>query len=1536
MKKIYAILIALVLIAGPFSSLTIQSKVAEAATLQVPLLIKETAGIARSGEIVEAGIPLSKDLNIKDTSTLSITSSAGTKVPAQFTALARWGGGKNNTALPIQWVLAIFPADVSAGNKVTYTLTTGSNPAPAKSLSVNKNSNEVTVDTGEAVFTVGPDGLFKSVKRGSSTLVSDGNLSATIEGKTGASAEVREVTIERSGPLSAIVVVKGTYDLSFGEGSGDGAIAYTRRYEFKAGSPTAIVRHVVTWEGSWKGMGFIASTTPTGFNMLTGTKLRDTLKLSSTPATVTVIGKLDKEHEVPFSGKEIALRTRLREKIGDKEARLEPRIYEITAGGSLLEKGTRNGPLRAGDEATGGMLAAQISGNTLGVAIKHMHQYEPQALRLLSDGTVAIDIADDKFNLANYQGLFATLAVSALPSGVSQDELNKEMWAPLNAPLRALPSVGWVNDTGAIDKIPENPLPADLLAYNIKIPNLLRQTLAQAEQYGVYGLMTHGLWPRLWDEWTGKKGLWNSTYLDATWTDYYSTSATAGIWALRSGDSEFLEKISIPAALRSLHTQIIQGAPDSKNFYAGQGVSGYGGYRKDLNSKHHYWDNLYLYYFLTGDETVLDIITRGAEAQRKRYLDGKSSVNGAVAAMWMMSWRFLGDTAEDSSHAQNFSETFRKAVTEMITEHYVELTWNGKTYGFISNEKAGSPLTMSSQWTVGGFDMENLYWFMQLTNDAPVGPNQIRPGRMLTNIARTFVELLPSPELKRKDGTLLGGDGTISGRWARAVEVSYSGSQIGGQLNSINAVAQSSQWYLFPDDKPFMASFLSRAAMLGGDPAVQEMSRDLAVFGLSRITNSSKLGKLMGLSVHTLHPAIYEEANMSDSDPEEPVNDLIISNVSVSGDFSQTNTCSGPIADGGSCTVRVNFKPSVTGLRTGAVTIAHNMTGSPRTVILQGMGVAATSSLPTLDFTASPFVVKTGEKSALTWSTQNTASCLATGAWTGSKPLSGTYTTAALSATSTYSLTCLGTSGSVKKDVVVGITKDDQTSTTTQQTMKVTSFTLVNTKTDTDIRTFTNGDTIDLSQLRDITIRANAEGDGIGSVSFDLNGKRRSSDRVVPYSMTGDRNGNYKIWQTRAGNYALTATPWTGKYGNGAAGIPMTIQFTVTTSGTKNDDDDDSTQTTIKPVASWGEITLNDTADVVRSSDEKLNLQNDKGAVSAWFKMDNANIGQNRMFPLIWKRSHETNARVPAGYSLFAHQAGPTAAPYIRGRLGNTDGSKFDDVKSSKTPLQAGVWYHAVLTWDASTMNIYLNGSLEASASRTQTLAFDGTQPLFIGYTPNNLAGGYDYAKGVIEAAVYDKTLSASAVKTLYSSAGKVQGWFGTIKDILSGTITSTADAVRTSLKQLAAVITSGSITTTGTVTVTPVTLNFGNQPIGASSPAMDITITYNASSVAGMAVSIPSGRFERDLTVGSRGKDVEKLQKLLNTAGFAVASSGEGSAGNESEYFGMQTQQALKAFQERYKNEILTPTGLTGGSGYFGSATRAKANELLQTYTMY
>ncbi len=41
-------------------------------------------------------------------------------------------------------------------------------------------------------------------------------------------------------------------------------------------------------------------------------------------------------------------------------------------------------------------------------------------------------------------------------------------------------------------------------------------------------------------------------------------------------------------------------------------------------------------------------------------------------------------------------------------------------------------------------------------------------------------------------------------------------------------------------------------------------------------------------------------------------------------------------------------------------------------------------------------------------------------------------------------------------------------------------------------------------------------------------------------------------------------------------------------------------------------------------------------------------------------------------------------------------------------------------------------------------------------------------------------------------------------------------------------------------------------------------------------------------------------------------------------------TQQAIIRFQEKYKNEILTPLGLERGTGFVGQSTRAKINQLL------
>jgi hypothetical protein len=70
-----------------------------------------------------------------------------------------------------------------------------------------------------------------------------------------------------------------------------------------------------------------------------------------------------------------------------------------------------------------------------------------------------------------------------------------------------------------------------------------------------------------------------------------------------------------------------------------------------------------------------------------------------------------------------------------------------------------------------------------------------------------------------------------------------------------------------------------------------------------------------------------------------------VSSVSVSGPFSQTNTCGSSIAAGGTCTVSVKFAPTSGGSQTGALSVATSAPGSPLAVALSGTGVTSTTNL---------------------------------------------------------------------------------------------------------------------------------------------------------------------------------------------------------------------------------------------------------------------------------------------------------------------------------------------------------------------------------------------------------------------------------------------------------------------------------------------------------------------------------------------------------------------------------------------------------------
>jgi FG-GAP-like repeat/Abnormal spindle-like microcephaly-assoc'd, ASPM-SPD-2-Hydin/FG-GAP repeat len=73
---------------------------------------------------------------------------------------------------------------------------------------------------------------------------------------------------------------------------------------------------------------------------------------------------------------------------------------------------------------------------------------------------------------------------------------------------------------------------------------------------------------------------------------------------------------------------------------------------------------------------------------------------------------------------------------------------------------------------------------------------------------------------------------------------------------------------------------------------------------------------------------------------------LSVSGVSASGDYSETNNCPAALASQATCAVTVTFTPTMSGTRTGAISITDTGANSPQSIALTGTGGTEVSVTP--------------------------------------------------------------------------------------------------------------------------------------------------------------------------------------------------------------------------------------------------------------------------------------------------------------------------------------------------------------------------------------------------------------------------------------------------------------------------------------------------------------------------------------------------------------------------------------------------------------
>jgi PKD repeat protein len=791
-----------------------------------PLIIKETLGIDRDNEMVCNGIPVSRIDDIKDKSALYISDDNGNKISACFEVLSRWAGGKDDRSCPIQWLMVSFPATVLANQTRLYYLTSGQPKQPEMKVSVTENDQHYHVSTGVASFVIPKDrlGLFSSISADSNEIVSSinhlGSHSQILGQNIAHAAPPTAAIIERQNDHHLIIKLTGNYTNEAVGTSSAKPLSYKIRYEFFAGSPTSVIYHKFYWAGSNGGYN---NGDPITVNHVS-------LSLPSINAYESTDVYADSS--IFFTGKLIS--TELASVCQRKrDVFTNPHVAEIKHGSQMTTI-----PL-----ATQPMIINRSQYGDIAVTIDHMQYFEPQSIASSANGSITINEMASSQYFADYQGTWARVGVSALPSGTSYKTALSQMYAPLNNRLFAFPPNDYCVKSSVFLETPYTPddQSPEIKKYYESLKAVTQTTRKFLVQEKFQGLMTWGALVRYaslngFSE-TGSNTGWDKIYSNGTLTDYHGAWKNVIFQFLMEGNPDHLYDLSFMGARRMLHTQIYQ--PDNpenpSNVYMGWAPTGYDEYRSDFNSSHSYFDNLFTYYYLTGDMEVIDILKLAGRSKKRIYtrdpgadwqyqalndpFTGGAEWVGYVGRVAMQSasiFHFLGHVY-DANYLDDFKHMFCHAFNRSLA-----LLKNNNTdteYTFLSNEKnIESGFTTSQHWMVSLYFMQNLYLLYDEWGDITPGPENVSISRVFSGLANTYMTFVSRDDFRAfcqgQSGCASEADGSWPGSWNNRDVIQFEGNRIGGNLISIEDNDGSSDACLWTTGKSPIITQILRAGKM--------------------------------------------------------------------------------------------------------------------------------------------------------------------------------------------------------------------------------------------------------------------------------------------------------------------------------------------------------------------------------------------------------------------------------------------------------------------------------------------------------------------------------------------------------------------------------------------------------------------------------------------------------------------------------------------------------------------------------------------------